>query len=154
MLPKDYGTGAKPKIGEVSDGLSSTILLCESAGRPYVYRNGKAQKFPENRVNGGGWCRPASDFSFDGATRDGVTFGTNAAIAVNAANGENVGGGYPHPYYGTDGTGEPYSFHKTGVHVVFGDAHARVIRGDIAIQVFAALVTRAGGDRLDPKQWP
>lgn len=161
MLPKDYNTGAKPRLGEVSDGLSSTILLCESAGRPYVYRGRKrldaidsSKKFPAGRVNGGGWCRPASDFSFDGATRDGATFGTNAAVAVNATNGEDLGGSYPHPYYNTDGSGEPYSFHPSGVHVVFGDGHARLIRGDIPIQVFAALVTRAAGDRIDPKQFP
>lgn len=161
MLPKDYNTGARPKIGDVTDGLSTTIMLCESAGRPYVYRNRKrldaidsAKKFPAGRVNGGGWCRPASDFSFDGATRDGATFGTNAAVAVNATNGEDVGGNYPHPYYNTDGSGEPYSFHPAGVHAVFGDASARLIRGDVSIQVFAALVSRAAGDRIDPKQWP
>jgi hypothetical protein len=38
--------------------------------------------------------------------------------------------------------------------VVFGDASARLIRSDISIQVFAALVTRAAGDYLDPKEWP
>jgi prepilin-type N-terminal cleavage/methylation domain-containing protein len=160
MLPKDYATGAKPKLGEVTDGLSSTILLCESAGRPWVFRGRKrldavdpTKKFPGHRVNAGGWCRPASDFSFDGASRDGAMFGTNAAVAVNATNGEAVSAA-THPYYGTDGTSEPYSFHPAGVHVVFGDASARLIRSDISIQVFAALVTRAAGDYLDPKEWP
>lgn len=160
MLPKDYGTGAKPKLGEVTDGLSSTILLCESGGRPWVFRGRKRldaiepdKKFPGYRTNGGGWCRPASDFSFDGATRDGAIFGTNAAVAVNATNGESVNAA-THPYYGTDGTGEPYSFHPAGVHVVFGDASARLVRSDISIQVFAALVTRAAGENLDPKEWP
>lgn len=160
MLPKDYGTGAKPRLGEVTDGLSSTILLCESAGRPWVFRGRKrldaidpSQKFPGSRLNAGGWCRPASDFSFDGASRDGAMFGTNAAVAVNATNGEVVNAA-THPYYGTDGTSEPYSFHPAGVHVVFGDASARLIRSDISIQVFAALVTRAAGDYLDPKEWP
>ena len=55
----------KLNFGSYTDGLSNTILLVESAGRPNIYRNGKLV-IPANgltRVNGGGWCRPASGVS-------------------------------------------------------------------------------------------
>ena len=56
-----------PRLANVTDGLSNTILYAESAGRPYVYRRGlRIGDVPTNYVNGGGWARPASDFSVDG----------------------------------------------------------------------------------------
>ena len=61
-------------IAAVTDGLSNTIMLAESAGRPQVYRHGKAfGSPPAERVNGGGWARPASDFDVKGSTPDGAT---------------------------------------------------------------------------------
>ena len=35
---KDYGDGFKPSLKDATDGLSNTIMLAESAGRPFVYR--------------------------------------------------------------------------------------------------------------------
>src|SRR5262245_10033766 len=70
-LPKN----GEPRLAEVTDGLSNTIFYAESAGRPYVYRkNKKHGKLPNQRVNAGGWSRPASDFSVDGSSLDGATF--------------------------------------------------------------------------------
>src|SRR5205814_4050635 len=53
------------KISGVTDGLSNTLTVVESAGRPQIYRNGKSfGTVPAQKVNGGGWCRPASDMEF------------------------------------------------------------------------------------------
>jgi prepilin-type N-terminal cleavage/methylation domain-containing protein/prepilin-type processing-associated H-X9-DG protein len=142
LLPKNE----KPRIRDVTDGLSHTIMFAESAGRPSLYRNGKQiGDLSSNRVNGGGWPRPASDFSVDGSSYDGASF--PGPCAVNCTNGEDfANGAFPHPYYGTEGTGETYSFHAGGANVVFGDGSVRAINGDINIREFARLVTRAGGE--------
>jgi prepilin-type processing-associated H-X9-DG protein len=62
---------------------------------------------------------------------------------MNCTNGENVvPGGYPHPFYDVDGTGEVYAFHAGGVNVVFGDGSVRFLDEDIAIGTLTALITR------------
>ena len=64
---------------------------------------------------------------------------------MNATNGD-VFDKYPHPVYGTLGTGETYSFHPGGAQVAFGDGSVRLVRSAVSIGTFAALVTRAGGE--------
>jgi prepilin-type processing-associated H-X9-DG protein len=67
--------------------------------------------------------------------------------AVNCTNGENVAGlSFPLPYYGSEGTGETFSFHAGGANVVFGDGSVRMIAENIQIREFARLVTRAGAE--------
>jgi prepilin-type processing-associated H-X9-DG protein len=149
-LVDESGDGLMPNAGvptfyECRDGLAYTILFAESAGRPYLYRRGQrvSDDLQLVRVNGGGWARPASDFSVDGASKDGATL--PGACALNATNGENaVPGGYPHPFYDTAGTAEVYAFHPGGANIVFGDGSVRFIDADIDIREFAKLVTRNG----------
>jgi len=154
LLYKDYDGRTKAKINQCTDGLSKTIALAESAGRPAKYVRGKkVGTFPTDRVNGGGWCRPASDFAFKGAAADGSAVGSSAVQAINVTNGENVttatfGG----TEYGKEGTGDPYSFHPGTINVLMGDGSARSVSDDVEIRVFAAMVTRAGGENVaDPQ---
>ena len=84
-MPKDYNGTVKAKLSQIRDGLSKTIALAESAGRPFQYIRGKRADgggvaFPARRVNGGGWVRPASDFAFDasGSGADASPFGAGA----------------------------------------------------------------------------
>ncbi len=145
LLPKNQ----KPRIRDATDGLSHTIMYGESAGRPYLYRGGKKiGELGSHRVNGGGWCRPASDFSIDGSSYDGASF--PGPCAINCTNGEDFAStSFPHPYYGSEGTGEAYSFHEAGANFVFGDGSVRLINSDIGIREFAKMVTRAGGEVVD-----
>jgi prepilin-type N-terminal cleavage/methylation domain-containing protein/prepilin-type processing-associated H-X9-DG protein len=133
------------RLKDVTDGTSNTIMYAECAGRPYLYRKGQqVGDLPDRRVNGGGWCRPASDISIDGMSGDGTTdVGT---CAMNCANGVEMGSTFPHPYYVSVGTGEPYSFHPGGANFSMGDGSVRWINQDIDIREFAKLVTRRGNE--------
>ncbi len=136
----------EPRMSDVTDGLSNTILYAESAGRPYVYRRGKRfGDLPGNRVNAGGWSRPASDFSVDGSSWDGATL--PGPCAINCTNGEDVGSSvFPLPYYGSEGTAEAYAFHPGIAIFAIGDGSVRPIAEDISIREFARLVTRGGNE--------
>ena len=155
------GSKRRPHLTDVTDGLSNTISLAESAGRPFVYRKAggliNADQI-QNRVNGGGWARAANDFAIEGSNNDG-TFQNNTSasvsnppygsFAVNCTNGQDVGsaglgaGSWPLPYYNTEGTGEVFSFHPAGANAAFGDGSVHFIRAEIAMNVFAAIVTRS-----------
>jgi prepilin-type N-terminal cleavage/methylation domain-containing protein/prepilin-type processing-associated H-X9-DG protein len=129
-----------------TDGLSNTLHLTESAGRPNIYRNGKlaVQASGLTRVNGGGWCRPASELNvLRGSTADGLTF--PGPREINVTNGE-VLGSYPHPFYNTDGTGHIYAFHTGGANALFGDGSVRFLKSTISITTLAAAVSRDGGE--------
>ncbi|MCE9530063.1 MAG: DUF1559 domain-containing protein, partial [Planctomycetes bacterium] len=134
------------KLEAVSDGLSNSIMIVESAGRPSLFRKGaKVGTPPTQRVNGGGWSRPASDLIFKGSTADGTS--SPGTCAANCTNGVDTGTtAFPHPTYGTDGTSEPYSFHSAGVSAVMGDSSVRFIRSSTNIVTFAAMITRDGGE--------
>jgi prepilin-type processing-associated H-X9-DG protein len=144
--PGILSKNGEPRLDDVTDGLSHTIMYAESAGRPNLYRrNKKVGDLPDNRVNAGGWSRPASDFSLDGSSYDGTVF--PGPCPMNCTNGEDVGStSFPHPYYGTEGTAEAYSFHPGGANFAYGDASVRFLAENITIRDFARLVTRSGGE--------
>jgi len=132
-----------------SDGLSNTLHLTESAGRPNLYRNGKLvqQANGVSRVNGGGWCRPASELNvLRGSTPDGLT--APGSSTINVANGVLLNG-YPDPFYNTDGTSMIYGFHTGGVNALFGNGSVRFVRQSINISALAALISRNGGEVLN-----
>jgi prepilin-type processing-associated H-X9-DG protein len=137
----------KVRFADIPDGLSNTIHITESAGKPQLYRAGKLVSSPPgftNGIQGGGWCRPASEIpSFSGSSADGTSF--PGTCVMNCTNGQQVTT-YPDPYYGTDGTGAVYGFHPGGVNTLMGDGSVRFITQSVSVQTFAALVTRNGGE--------
>jgi prepilin-type N-terminal cleavage/methylation domain-containing protein/prepilin-type processing-associated H-X9-DG protein len=154
------GTGVLPKNqtgtwADVTDGLTNTIMLVESAGRPFVYRRGPvlvSEDQTQQRVNGGGWARPASDLLFAPSNKAGTVIpptSTTDAVAFNATNGDDVGGkDYPHPTYGTEGTSQPFAFHSSGMNTLFGDGSVKFIDEAVDIAVFAGLITRDKAERI------
>jgi prepilin-type N-terminal cleavage/methylation domain-containing protein/prepilin-type processing-associated H-X9-DG protein len=147
MLPKN----AKISLQDVTDGLSNTIAIWESGGRPYVYRKGKQVSSKlvgadAAHTNAGGWVRPASDIMLGGSSADGVTI---PGPFFNKANGHNHGAetyaasGFA--VWGTEGSSQPYSFHPGGVQVTFGDGSVKFINEEAGIEVLSALTTRNAG---------
>ena len=158
---------ASPRFSDVTDGLSNTILLAESAGRPIRYTKGGTlvtqdselyQVNPPvaaNVINGGGWSRPATELTIRGAYDDGSTWtstpgSSDVLYAVNRTNG----GAYDFtssnndPTYGSLGSGEVFAFHPGGANVALGDGSVRLINQSIGIREFAALATRSGGEQV------
>jgi prepilin-type N-terminal cleavage/methylation domain-containing protein/prepilin-type processing-associated H-X9-DG protein len=134
----------KTHFADAKDGLSETILYAESAARPYLYRKGLqvGSDLTTNRVNGGGWVRPESDFTLNGSSQDGATL--PGACAINCTNGDQAAGvDYPDPHYGTLGTSAVYAFHSGGANFVFADGAVRFLNADIDIREFAKLVAKA-----------
>jgi prepilin-type N-terminal cleavage/methylation domain-containing protein len=154
FMAKDYNGSVIQRLAFVTDGLSKTIALVESAGRPYKWNRGKLSgTFPTNRVNGGGWCRPASDFAFKGSKEDGTSVGTSApngaTTAVAATNGEDIATfTFDGNSSGKEGSSDPYSFHPSLVNVVMADGAVKTFSDSVSLSVFAAMVTRAGNENV------
>jgi prepilin-type N-terminal cleavage/methylation domain-containing protein len=143
MLPKNSALN----FGHVTDGLTYTIAVIESAGRPHVYRRGALLHADpgKSRVNGGGWVRPASDILFAGSNAAGdVSPGQYVGRTNGADVGQETYGSTGYSQWGTEGNSQPYSFHNDGLNVVRGDAGVSFISSDINFGVFAAAVTRNG----------
>jgi len=146
---------------DITDGLSNTIHVVESAGKPYLFQNQVLvnQNDFQDQVLGGGWCRPASDIWIIGfADKAGTIPG--GPYTINASNGLDCFAQYPSQVplgapTGTDGTGQIYSFHTAGANALFADGSvhfldANPMSNGLAPAVLAALVTRAGGEAVPP----
>lgn len=141
MLPKN----ASLTFADVTDGLSNTIAVFESGGRPYVYRRGTQvnPNISSSHVNGGGWVRPASDILFSGSNQTGTTV---PGVFINRTNGLDVAaqsyGSTGYSSVGTEGSSQPYSFHASGLNVLLGDGSVRYLDEGIDIGTICALITR------------
>ena len=151
-LVQRAGLGAMPKkaqplLDHIQDGLSNTILLVESAGRPQIWRRGSSfEAPPTTRTLGGAWASPVSDIALIGASEDGAS--APGSFAINRTNGEPGGNVFPHPQYGTDGTGQFYSFHSGCVNAVFVDGSVHTVAEDVDMRIIAQYVTRAGQETI------
>lgn len=143
--------GQKVAIADATDGTSNTIFVFESAGKPFVYNQGgirQGSSWQTLGVNGGGWCRPASDLWIIGSDQAGLVVG--GPYTINATNGFDHQGKYGltigTPALGTDGSGQPFSFHTGGAHALFADGSVHFLADDLPPAVVGALSTRAGGE--------
>ena len=142
-------------MARVSDGLSNTILFAESAGRPFKYFKGgklRNSNLSASRINGGGWARPASDISFKGSSADGSS--VIGQCPLNCTNGDDIAAAaFPNPIYNTEGTSEVYAFHPGGAGILLGDGSVRFVKESINLKIFAALITRDGGEVMSADSW-
>jgi len=120
------------RVSEIIDGTAHTLLISELAGRPDHWINGVRQsdnsalRFPY-------WWGPWASYnsciyktwSDDGRTPGG--FGT-----INCNNSWGI-----------------YSFHRQGANALFVDGSVHFLALGLDRDVFAAIVTRAGGEVFD-----
>jgi len=128
---------------EISDGLSKTMLIAESAARPLTYRAGRPRIVPATGApwiydQGVGWADSLGPFKLDSIDPSKV----DATSMKGAAPGAGA-------VMNATNEGECYSFHGGGMVAVFGDTSTRVIAEDISQRAFCALVTRAGGENQE-----
>jgi len=128
-------------IAMVTDGLSNTIAIAESAGRPSTWVNGRpmtAEQFAgysdddiietDGRFvpDGGiGWADPEAGFDVYGVMPNGIdVYGPAMINKINA--------------------GEAYSFHTGTATFLFADGSVRNLSESIDAWTFVSLCTRSG----------
>ena len=108
----------------VRDGLSSTFVLFEDAGRPDSYRSGRLE--PGRTISGARWADDQASFW--------VHSSCNGWQVINCSNNNEI-----------------YSFHPHGANFLFGDAAVRFQSEKLDPDVFVALFTRDAGDVAAPR---
>lgn len=133
-LPGLLSRTEQVRLTDATDGLSNTVHIVESAGKPNRFVNGRLTNSANlvSRVNGGGWCRPASDIVYQYEN-------------LNTSNGKLLTA-YPDAVFNTDPTGQVYSFHTGGTNALLGDGSVRFIRSTINLATFQNMVSRSGGE--------
>ena len=119
-------------LSAITDGTSQTLLISELAGRPDNWILGAKQptnagiRFP---YWWGPWasynCEVYKTWSADGTTPEGP-------CTINCNNSWGI-----------------YSFHRAGANAVFCDGSVHFLRVGLNRDIFAGLVTRAGGEVID-----
>lgn len=127
-------TGFRIRFGEVSDGLSNTILFGEQAGRQKLYF--RRMPLPGNSLADGGLTLNCyyGDHNVARQLRgySGADITNPRQPGCSAINVFNENG--------------LYSFHPAGIMVGMGDGSVQFISDSQSTAVFAALVTRNGGE--------
>lgn len=124
ILRSNYMT----RVAEVPDGLSQTIILTESAGRPQLWQAGL--HVPGVRVRGAGWGDARNAFSIQGF--DPSTQTAPGPCPLNCTNDREV-----------------YSFHPGGANIAIADGSVRFVSQGVDIRVFARMITAAGREPVE-----
>jgi prepilin-type N-terminal cleavage/methylation domain-containing protein/prepilin-type processing-associated H-X9-DG protein len=112
------------KVDSVTDGMATTIMLMEDAGRPDEYSAGGLTGWQQDPFQ---WNSTTHPFWID------IWCKTQF---FNCSNGNEI-----------------YSFHTNGVNYLFGDGAVKWIPVTINKRTFAALVTREAGDVPNDQHW-
>lgn len=116
------------RVADIIDGTSNTLMVAEDAGRPKLYRAGFQVA---GTTSGAGWADRNNEYITHGYTSNGVT--NPGSCAVNCTNDNEI-----------------YSFHRGGANVVMADGAVRFLADNISIRTVGALITRVGGEVVDP----
>jgi prepilin-type N-terminal cleavage/methylation domain-containing protein/prepilin-type processing-associated H-X9-DG protein len=165
-------SGTGPRIAEITDGTSRTIMVAEDVGR----YEGMAGAYPDPVTSPADrafwrWAEPDNGFGVSGdplfSTTSAVTAATayskiptpmnlvtppNAQIGFKGINNNKTpfGGPASCPWINSGSNCGPndeiFSFHGNGANVVFADGHVSFLNESTNFQVLRALITKAGGD--------
>jgi prepilin-type N-terminal cleavage/methylation domain-containing protein/prepilin-type processing-associated H-X9-DG protein len=125
-----YGNRVTPK--NIIDGLSTTILFNECAGRPDNYIMGAIS--PSTSASNPYWWGPWASFNayaVSGYNAGGTAAGT--ACSINCNNSAGV-----------------YSFHSAGANFTFCDGSVRFISSEIPVLTLMQLFARDDGSTASP----
>lgn len=128
------------RLADVLDGTSHSLLITEDAGRPEFWnRPGRGPdelrltcgnySVRGGRVRGAGWADPAIAIPVHGFTSDGLS--CPGPCAINCTNNN-----------------EAFSFHPGGASAAFADGGVRFLSETLDLSIYAALITRAGGEPI------
>jgi prepilin-type processing-associated H-X9-DG protein len=120
-------------LSDITDGTSNTLLISELGGRPEWWIKGVMQPTEGERF--AAWWGPWASYNsciYKTWSDDGQTPG--GFCTINCNNSWGI-----------------YSFHVGGANAVFVDGSVHFLREGLDRDVFAALVTRAGGEVIDGK---
>ncbi|VTU00311.1 Uncharacterized protein OS=Pirellula staleyi (strain ATCC 27377 / DSM 6068 / ICPB 4128) GN=Psta_4134 PE=4 SV=1: N_methyl_2: SBP_bac_10 [Gemmataceae bacterium] len=121
-------TGQVSKIVGITDGTSSTVMVFETAARPFMWRAGQDTGLI---VNGGQvkgpWAHVDNHIEARGHSYDGVT--SPGPCTVNCSNFDGL-----------------YSFHPAGAHAAFCDGSVRFLKPSMNINTLLAISTPAAGE--------
>jgi prepilin-type N-terminal cleavage/methylation domain-containing protein/prepilin-type processing-associated H-X9-DG protein len=138
--PDDFNNGRPSKLAGITDGLSNTMMLYESAGMPATYKGRTvvdcSASFNPSNCNRNWWGPWASfhnnriyTWTFDGRIRGGP----GAPCVINCTN--DLG-------YGI------YSFHPGGANMALCDGSVRFLNQGTPKATVRALVSRQGGETI------
>ena len=142
-------TATRPRctMAKITDGLSKTILLAESAGREDVWR--ARTRSPANadqaagascaRAQGGAWATNDNPYGFGEKAAAWCTSGPTAgpiSTTLMRVNGSNENGWLV------------YGFHTAGANIAMADGSVRLMSEDTSVQILGQLATRAGGEAV------
>lgn len=121
------------RLAEITDGLSTTFILGELAGRDDLYQVGV--KVTGQKTSGGGWADLGNFENWArGSKSDGTSDDNGGPCALNCTN--RAGDGY-------------YSFHSGGVNLLMCDGAVRFVSDKLSIVTFCRLATPEGGTVVD-----
>ena len=158
VVDKLYGmiSDTPTKIGKVSDGMSKTIMLVESAGRPNHHISGRNLKnllWEENSaLKAGAGLGGLTDFQW-----------ADGGIAADGSDGLYIVWGKKYPtttdiqaacpmrtsVMNCDNYKGVYSFHSGGCNVVLGDGSVTFVKDDVDADTFVSLISRSAGDAAE-----
>jgi prepilin-type N-terminal cleavage/methylation domain-containing protein/prepilin-type processing-associated H-X9-DG protein len=123
------------RITEIADGTSTTTMYSEAAGRDKQYfANRVPVAYNPASFTGMIWADSDNRMTVTGTDATGTTsFGTGPC-AMNCNNLQ----------------GDVYSFHINGANIGFADGSVKFVSQGVSIVTMAALVTKAGGEVIDP----
>jgi prepilin-type N-terminal cleavage/methylation domain-containing protein len=129
------------RLAQILDGTAQTILVIEDGGRPAHWLRGRQGPPNSNnscgnadvsggRVTGSAWADPAGDLPLHSFAASGLS--CPGPCVMNCTNNN-----------------EPYSFHPSGMNVIFADGGSRFISESVSIHVFAGYITRSGAEIVE-----
>jgi prepilin-type N-terminal cleavage/methylation domain-containing protein/prepilin-type processing-associated H-X9-DG protein len=123
---------SRPRITDIGDGTSNTILFVEDGGRQDIYARGKLVLSGLQAIQAGdlnaAWADYNTKVTVEGFSGDGLVYGGGCCV-VNCNN-----------------VGEVYSFHNGGANTLRGDGSVFFMTASIPPAVLAALISANGGE--------